>query len=122
MATTTIEGLAALDRKLRRLLPVVEEAAREAVRDEVADTAADMRRNAPRDTGELVEGIREHIDEDGLSGEAAATARHSGFVNDGTRKTPPQPFATGAAVRARKRFPKRLRTHLNEAIRKVAAG
>jgi HK97 gp10 family phage protein len=115
----TITGQAALNRKLKRLPHLVDAGCREAVTEEVDVTADDLRRTAPRDTGELAESVREHIGKGGLSGEAAVTARHAGFVNDGTRDTPGQPFATAAGVRAQARFPDRVTAKLNEQLRKA---
>ena len=83
--------------------------ARAAVAEETKDVADDMRKHAPRDTGELAESIQTEIGGDGLTGTAAATARHATFVEYGTSDTPEQPFAMPAAMRSRNRFWRRVR-------------
>ncbi|MEU8264916.1 HK97-gp10 family putative phage morphogenesis protein [Micromonospora sp. NPDC048999] len=108
----TVEGMDKLARVLKGLPAAVGEGARKAVREETGEVVADMRRTAPRDTGELIASMHPVITNDGLSGQAVATARHATFVEHGTEDTPEQPFATPAAERSRKRFPDRIKTEV----------
>lgn len=106
----TVDGLDALKAKLAELPSKVRAGAERAVEAETDEVADDMRRNAPRDTGELVESIQ--AETDGLSGTAAATARHATFVEHGSSSTPEQPFAMPAAEEARGRFGQRMRDEI----------
>ena len=120
--TVQIDGMAALAKKLDELPEVVKDALRAAVKDEVHQTAEDMRRHAARGNPPtkpvtLVEGVQEEIGKGGLSGTAAATARHSTFVEHGTEDTPEQPFALPAAERARRRFPDTVKKHVDDALK-----
>lgn len=115
--TVTIAGIKALSRVLDQLPKQIATAARTAVRDETEDVAEDMRRAAPRRTGELARSIQAEVKD--LEGKAAATARHAVFVEYGTSSTPEQPFATPAAERSRRRFPKRIRQQVREALKRM---
>lgn len=108
----TVEGMDELAKKVDKLKAQVVEGLQRSVKDETDDVRDDMTRGAPRDTGELAESMRSRISNGGLTGEAAATARHAIFVNEGTADTPEQPFATAAAERSRQRFPKRVRAEV----------
>jgi HK97 gp10 family phage protein len=101
-----------LAKKLEQLPDRVTAGIRAAVEDETEAVADDMRRGAPRLTGTLASSIQAEVSADGLSGTAAATARHATFVEHGTSDTPEQPFATPAAERSRQRFPDRLRREI----------
>lgn len=107
-----IIGEAELTRKLKKLPDVVRAAGGRAVKAETFETRDDMKRGAPRDTGELADGMQAEYNAKKLAGRAVATARHAGFVEHGTEDTPAQPFAQPAAERARRRFPDRVRTEI----------
>lgn len=113
----TVKGLDKLTRKLDELPEHIAAGARQAVRDETHEVAEDMRRTAPRLTGELARSIQAEVKD--LEGRAAATARHAVFVEYGTSSTPEQPFAAPAAERSRRRFPKRIREAVGEALKEV---
>lgn len=115
----TIKGLAQLERRLGKLPGAIRKAARESVKAEVSDTADDERRLAPKLTGHLADSVQEEIYPDGQGGEVYPTARYAGFVNDGARGVPAQPFATAAAALTRKRFRKRTVDITNEAMRRL---
>lgn len=116
----TIAGIKSLERKLGKLPAVVEDGLREAVKAQLKATAEDERQLAPRDTGELADSIQTETADGGLGGIVAVTADHATYVNNGTRDTPAQPFATAAAKLARKQFPDRVVDELNEAVRRAA--
>lgn len=115
----TVQGLDQLTKRLKALPKVVEAAAREAVLAETKEVAQDMRRNAPRDTGELVEGIQSEFNAKTITGKATSTARHTPFVVHGTSDTAANDFMTPAAERSRRRFRKRLTTSINAHLGKV---
>lgn len=117
--TLEIVGQDRLLRKLRKLPEVARAAGVGAVKEETHETAQDERRNAPKDTGALVEGIQEEYKRKGLEGRAVSTVRYSAAVEHGTEDTPAQPFAQPAAERARKRFPNTVVRHVNEQLAKV---
>lgn len=102
----TVRGMGELRRSLADMQAAIRAGAAKAVAAETEAVADDMRRGAPRDSGELVDSIQ--AEHDGLSGTAAATARHAAHVEHGTSDTPAQPFAQPAAEQARRRFPRRL--------------
>ncbi|HEX6682432.1 MAG TPA: HK97-gp10 family putative phage morphogenesis protein [Candidatus Limnocylindrales bacterium] len=103
----TVEGLDELKAKLAQMPEKIRTGAEAAVRDETEEVADDMRAFAPVATGELKDSIQAEVD--GLSGAAAATARHATFVEHGTSDTPEQPFALPAAEQSRQRFGDRMR-------------
>jgi HK97 gp10 family phage protein len=120
----TVDGMGLLAKKLRQLPDTIQDGIRAAVKDETDEIADDMRRNAARGTPPtkpvtLVEGIQSEVTKDGLSGTAAATARHSVFVEHGTSDTPEQPFAGPAAERARQRFPDTVKKHVGAELKEV---
>lgn len=122
--TVTVKGMDKLAKKLHELPEAVRDGARKAVKDETHELAEDMRRNAPRgnpptEPVTLVEGIQEEITADGLGGTAAATARHSPFVEHGTSDTPAQPFAQPAAERSRRRFRGRLEQEIGGSLKEL---
>ncbi len=121
-AKVQIKGLAQLNRKLGKLPRSIEAAARQAVEEQVEATGHDMRRLAPHRTGDLADSVQEEIAEDGLSGKVWPAARYAGFVNDGARGIPPQPFATAAAKLARRQFRKRTVDITNYALRNLGKG
>lgn len=101
-----VRGLDALLGKLDALPDQMRAGAERAVADETEEVTQDMRDGAPFLTGELREGMQSEVD--GLSGRAVSTARHSTFVENGTSRSPAQPFAGPAAERSRTRFPGRV--------------
>lgn len=119
-SATTIQGLATLNKRLKALPDLIEKAARQAVRDETIAAAQDMRRNAPRLTGELQDGIQAELgDLDKLEGRAVSTARHTTFVVHGTSDTPANDFITPAARRSERRFPRRVSDQVLADLRKI---
>lgn len=115
----TVRGMPELAKKLKALPEVVEAAARKATKAETEDVADDMRLGAPYDDGELHDSIGSEFNSKAITGRAVATARHAGFVENGTSDTPAQPFAEPAAERARRRFPERVEAEIKAALRKV---
>jgi hypothetical protein len=116
----TIQGLETLRRRLDALPELIEKAARQAVQDETIAAAQDMRRNAPRLTGELRDGVQAELgDLDKLEGRAVSTAPHTTFVVHGTSDTPANDFITPAALRSERRFPKRVRDQVLAELRKI---
>lgn len=111
--TVTVDGMGLLAKKLDQLPKAIREGLRTAVTDETKAVADDMRKNAPRDSGDLARSIQSETTSDGLGGTATATARHATFVEHGTSDTPEQPFAQPAAERSRQRFPGRVRESVN---------
>lgn len=119
-SAATIEGLETLRRRLDALPDLIEKAARQAVQDETIAAAQDMRRNAPRLTGELQDGIQAELgDLQRLEGRAVSTARHTTFVVHGTSDTPANDFITPAAMRSERRFPRRVREQVLADLRKI---
>jgi hypothetical protein len=118
-AKISVEGLDVLAKKLAALPAIVEAAARRAVKDETEETAQDMRREAPRLTGHLIEGIQVEIDKEGLRGKAVSTAKYTTFVVHGTSTHEAHDFIEPAAQRARLRFPRRVASYVKEELRKV---
>lgn len=122
--TVTVDGMGLLAKRLKRLDATIVGGIREAVKRETDETADDMRRNAARGNPptkpvSLAEGVQSEVSEDGLSGTAAATARHSTFVEHGTADTPEQPFALPAAERARRRFPETLKDKVGAELKEL---
>jgi HK97 gp10 family phage protein len=115
----TVKGLDELGRKLAALPGIVERGARKAVHDETHETAQDMRRNAPRDTGGLVEGIEEQYAKSGLVGRAASTADYTTYVIHGTSTHKADDFIEPAGNRARNRFPGRVEQAVKEELRRM---
>lgn len=115
-----IEGVEALSKKLRALPEIVERAARKAVKDETDAVADDMRRNAPRLTGELVEGIQSEMNNKTITGKAVSTARHTPFVVHGTEDTPANDFMTPAARRSEKRFKGRVVEEVRAELKRIS--
>lgn len=113
----TVIGIKTLSRVLNKLPERIGTAARTAVQDETKLVAEDMRRAAPRRTGELARSIQVEVKD--LEGKAVATARHAIFVEYGTSSTPEQPFAGPAAERSRRRFPRRLRQAVWQALKEM---
>lgn len=114
---TIVVGADELAKKLDQLPEIVRKRAQATIRDEVEEIADDMRRNAPELTGALKKSIQAEAKD--LTGTAAATARHAVFVEHGTSDTPQQPFATPAAERSRRRFPKRLAKEIQAGLKAV---
>ena len=110
--SVNIEGIADLEKKLRKLPEVVKAAGARAIRAETDDVRDDAKRGAPRLTGELRDSIQAEFDAKEMRGRAVATSKHAGFVEHGTEDTPAQPFMMPAAERSRRRFPERLRTEI----------
>lgn len=115
----TVKGLDDLGRKLKALPEIVERAARRAVKDETHETAEDMRRNAPRDTGKLINGIEEQYAKGGLVGRAASTVDYTTYVIHGTSTHQAEDFIEPAGNRARLRFPKRVTAEIKDELRRV---
>lgn len=115
-----ISGVDELARKLKALPGIVERAARVAVKAETEAVADDMRRNAPRLTGELVNGIQAEMNNKTITGKAVSTARHTTFVVHGTEDTPANDFMTPAARRSEARFERRVIDEVKVQLRKVA--
>jgi hypothetical protein len=114
-----IKGLDVLARKLKALPELVDKAARQAVKDETLEVAQDMRRTAPRDDGELIDGIQTEFSPATITGRAVSTARHTTFVVHGTSDTPENDFMTPAAERSRRRFRGRVVEQVNAELRKI---
>jgi HK97 gp10 family phage protein len=115
-----IQGIQELSRKLKALPEVVERAAKQAVQDETIAVAQDMRRNAPRETGNLADKIQAEIDSTKLTGKAVSTAPYTTFVVHGTSKTAANDFMTPAALRSGRRFPRRVREQVRTELKKLA--
>lgn len=115
-----IQGIEELSRKLKALPEIVERAAKQAVQDETLAVAQDMRRNAPRDTGNLADKIQAEIDSTKLTGRAASTAEYTTFVVHGTSKTAADDFMTPAARRSERRFPRRVREQVQRELKRIA--
>jgi HK97 gp10 family phage protein len=118
-AKVTVTGLDELERKLRALPDIINRAAKRAVAEETHETAQDMRRNAPRDTGHLVEGINEQYVKDGLTGRAVSTADYTTYVIHGTSTHAPDDFIEPAAQRARRRFAGRVEQYAKEELKRL---
>jgi HK97 gp10 family phage protein len=114
-----IKGMSELEKKLRELPALIRSAGARAVKAETKDTAQDMRRGAPFKTGKLREGIQEEFDPKTQTGRAVSTARHTTFVVHGTSDTPANDFITPAAIRARKRFPERVKREIGRELGKL---
>jgi HK97 gp10 family phage protein len=122
--TVTVDGMGLLAKRLKQLDGTIVDGIREAVKEETEQTADDMRRNAvrgnpPTKPVTLAEGVQAEVSEDGLGGTAAATARHSTFVEHGTSDTEAQPFALPAAERARQRFPDTVKRHVGAELKEL---
>jgi len=109
MPSVTITGEAELAAKIKKIGGLVRRAALEAVQSETTEIAQDMRRNAPRETGTLVDSIQVEIDAGALEGRAVSTAKYTQYVVHGTSDTAANDFMTPAAERSRRRFPKRVK-------------
>jgi HK97 gp10 family phage protein len=109
-----LEGLPGLKRALAGKEAALHAAASRAVADEVEKVRSDARREAPRDTGDLIG----HIDgsADGIHGRVKSTSRHAGFVEHGTYKDKAQPYMRPAAEKARGRFPRTAVAIIKEAL------
>jgi HK97 gp10 family phage protein len=116
----SVTGGPALEAKIKALGPAMRRAALEAVQVETLEIAQDMRRDAPVKTGALKDGIQSEIDADALEGRAVSTAAHTKYVVHGTSDTEAQDFMTPAAVRARVRFPRRIRKAVAAELGKLA--
>jgi HK97 gp10 family phage protein len=112
--TMDLDGLEDAARAIASAGTAARDAAEAAVGDELEAVAQDMRDEAPFASGELVESIE--VAHDGLEGTAQATARHSVFVEQGTSRTPAQPFAGPAATAAESRFPDRVADAVRGAV------
>lgn len=111
-----VEGVDAMTAELVRRMGAARAAAEKQLGLEAKAIADDMRRTAPRRTGKLRRGIVwEHRGDEAV---VRSTARHSRFVEHGTRRMPPRPYMLPAALRAERRLPKRIST----AVREVAEG
>jgi HK97 gp10 family phage protein len=119
MPSVEIVGEAALAKKIREIGGRVRRAALQAVQDETLEIVQDMRRQAPRDSGDLVDGIQAEIDAGALEGRAVSTAAHTKYVVHGTSKMAAQDFMTPAAERSRRRFPKRLKDAVADELLKL---
>lgn len=115
-----IAGIKELSRKLKALPEIVERAARAAVKAETDAVADDMRRNAPRLSGYLVNGIQAEMNNKTITGKAVSTARHTPFVVHGTEDTPANDFMTPAARRSEARFENRVRDEVRAELRRLA--
>jgi HK97 gp10 family phage protein len=112
--TMDIEGIDDAVRAIAEAGSAAREAAEGAVGEEAEAVADDMRAGAPYDTGELHDSIE--AEHDGLEGSAQATARHAEYVEEGTSRTPAQPFAQPASVAAEGRFPDRVADAIRGAV------
>lgn len=111
-----VEGVDDMTAELVRRMGAARAAAEEQLGREAKAVADDMRRNAPRRTGELRRGIVwEHRGDEAV---VRSTARHSRFIEFGTRKVPRRPYVRPAALRSERRLPKRIST----AVREVTEG
>lgn len=107
-----------LDRRLRRMPELIEQVADRVVGEEVRDVAADMRRLAPRRTGALIRGIQAEHRRGTAQGRAVARTRHSVFVERGTGRTRPQPYAAPAREISERRLPRRIAEAVEQELRR----
>lgn len=121
MATRTIriEGLAALEAKLRALPFGVTAASARAVKGETDETTDDVKRGAPVKTGHLRDSTQGEYEESTLTGTVAVTADYAKYVEHGTDDTAAQPFIQPAAEVTRKRFPKRVKAEVKAALERL---
>jgi HK97 gp10 family phage protein len=115
----TIKGLDQLERKLKQLPDVLERALKRAVKGETEEIADDLRRDAPVDEGDLRDSIQAETLNKGLTGRAAITAAHAGYVVHGTSDTPANDFVSPVEADARRRFPDRVRREVLDELRKL---
>ena len=111
-----IKGQKELREKLRKVPKRVKAAEARAVKAQTHQTAEELRRDAPRDTGELERSIQEEISNKGMTGTAAITARHAEFVIHGTSRMAANDFVTPVINRTRRQFPKRVRKELEKEL------
>jgi HK97 gp10 family phage protein len=110
-------GLPGLQAALERKAEELRMGARLALAAELKLIEADAKATAPRDTGELADGIEaDPLEGDGSEGAVHTTARHSAAVEFGTFKTPAQPFMKPTAERARRRIPKTFAAALSRVL------
>lgn len=112
--SVTIEGLPGLKAALERKVSELRASSRLAVLEETKLIEADARNHAPKDSGELKDGITSETLDD--VGTIHTTAKHSAAMEFGTFKDAAQPFMTPAAELARRRFPKRAADIIRNAL------
>lgn len=110
----TIIGEAQLDAILKAKAAAMTAAAVAAVAAEVQSVKGDAVGAAPRDEGDLQDGIV--ADAQGTSGEVKSTARHGLFAEFGTSRTKAQPHMAPAAQKSKARFIGRVTAGVRRAV------
>lgn len=112
--TITLDGLPELERALAQKTSELRVAMTSLIAEEVSAIGTTARMVAPRKSGELRAGIRSEAL--GEEGSVRSTARHSTFVEHGTKGRRAQPFMMPAAEMARRRIPARAAAMLRRVL------
>lgn len=120
--SVNVEGMDALRRRLENLAAEVQAGARAAIRETATEAREEMKRRVPVDTGALRRNITSRVQPSKLTAEIGprrgAGVHYAYWVEFGTSSMPAQPFARPAAERAREVFPKNLRKHVGDELKK----
>lgn len=106
MATLKIEGIAKLDKGLKKRMDL--NAVKTVVRKNGADMQTKSQRNAPVDTGTLKRSIGLDVSDNGMTATVEPTAEYAPYVELGTRFMEAQPYLKPAFEEQKKQFEKDL--------------
>lgn len=119
-ARVEVIGLDRLERRLRELLPQLEEAARAEVENSAGLIVADVRRDVRVDSGNLRTSVAPKYHKDGLQVEVGWRDQddlYAVFHERGTRRTPANPTLIPALERAGAQLVQRLKDEVRRQLR-----
>lgn len=114
-----IRGLDSLQRKLRRLGKVVEQATDAAAEEIAEEVAWDAEAMVPVDSGELRDSIEVEKTKDGYRVGPRDDVEHALFVEWGTSRSPAQPYMQPAAAGKQKKYRKVAAAEINRRVRRM---
>ncbi|MFG2307667.1 HK97 gp10 family phage protein [Streptomyces sp. NPDC048566] len=119
-ARVEVIGLPALERRLARLVPQLQEAARAAVEESGQAMVGDVQRRVRRDTGNLAQSVKAVADRGGMRtsvGWRDQDDLYAVFHERGTRHVPANPTLVPALEREGSELVARLRAEVRGALR-----
>ena len=100
----TIKGLNMWEKWVTGVTEETIDKAQELVKETAYKIEADAKRLAPVDTGRLRASINTDIEQDGLVAEIGTNVEYAEWVEDGTSKSPAQPYMKPAAFKNEEPF------------------
>lgn len=100
----TIKGLNQWEKWVSGVTEETIEKSKDLVKETAYKIEADAKRLAPVDTGRLRASINTDFEKDGLAAEIGTNVEYAEFVEDGTSKSPAQPYMKPAAFKNEEPF------------------